>query len=34
VILLAILGGATLAVGMSFLISYAKGIGCVVNIRT
>lgn len=33
VILLAILGGAALAVGMSFLISYAKSIGCVINIR-
>lgn len=34
VILLAILGGAVMAVGMSFLISYAKDVGCVINIRT
>lgn len=33
VILSAILGGAVLAVGMSLLISYAKGVGCIINIR-
>lgn len=34
VILFAILGGASMGVGMSFFLAYAKTLGCIINIRT